>query len=83
MTPKEFKAARKKLKLSQFAMAGKMGFSDASAISLKENGHREITGRDVIIIESLLEKAGKKKPKEEDETEETNSPAAEESSSES
>lgn len=58
MTPAEFRQARKRLGLSQEALAHAMGLSWAS-IQRKEAGSRPIEQRDVLALEALERRACK------------------------
>lgn len=59
MTPKQFKAARKKLGLSQSEMADALAIKDPRTIRRYESGEREISGPVALLIERLLQDKNK------------------------
>lgn len=55
LTPEEFKAVREHLKLTQQEFALRLGYKSNAIISLKEEGKSPITGRDMLLIKSIVE----------------------------
>ena len=55
MTPEEFRAARARLGLTQFAMARLLGFSHLSRISEMENGKTNISASVERLLRAYLD----------------------------
>ena len=54
MTPKEFRAIRRTLRLSQNDLARKLGVSDGRTVRRWESGERKISGPIEILIYLIL-----------------------------